>query len=107
MKEETTIGDFIDKIRAINIGEATIFLMSWEETAPVFHGRDYRSKPLTPDFVTHLLNEIVLFTHFWLNDLRDKQRLFDLARNTMNDILETVNALAGNHVATGQTPQLP
>ena len=106
MRERITIGGFIDSIKAKNFLEPTIFLLTWEETAPIFHGEDYRSKPLTKNFVTHLLNEMIVFANYWLSGINDRPRLFELALNAMNTTLKMVNTMADNHVEVGQTPQI-
>ena len=106
MKEKIKIGDFIDKLKALSMLEIVVFLHAWEETAPIFHGKNYRLTPLTENFVIHLLNEIDCFTYFLLKGLRGKPRLMKLAIERMNGAIETVNTIADNYIEAGQTPQI-
>ncbi len=106
MKDKITVGQFIDELRETNIFEILIFLHVWEETEPIFHGKNYRLRPVTKDFIDYLLNEIELCTMFLLNGSRDKPKIFELTLASMNKVLEMVNTMANKYVVMGQAPQI-
>ena len=101
-----TVGNFIDELKETNILEIIVFLRSWEQTAPIFHGDDYRSTPLAEDFVSYLFNEIITFTLFWLTEVKEKPRTLEMICLSMNAVLKMVSDMANKHVAINQVPQI-
>ena len=106
MKEKILIGNFIDKLKALDVLEIVIFFHAWEETAPIFFSENYRLTLLTENFVLHLLDEINCYEYFVLKELKGKPRLTKLALLRMNSVLKQVNAIAENYVETEEYPQI-
>ena len=101
-----TVGNFIDELKATNILEIAVFLHSWEQPAPIFLGENYLSEPLTENFVNDLLDEIIIFTMFWLNGEK-KPRMLEMICLSMNAVLKMVSDMANKHITMNQVPQIP